>query len=600
MFFTAVIGEAAALRRAAKAAKWHGDQLAITGWAGTVKIESFAHSFVAWDADSTHADIARDERSLVVTAGYVAGGPVWVSGEYPPAITPTAEGEFASVQVSTGSDSVTLAAATDPAGSWPVYWGRTPDLIVASNDPHFVAIALGVTDIDQQAAYELAAYHHTLEHGSTFPGVRRLAPGQHMYAARDGSGPLIPTLQGSTPYRYQAANGSPDEVIERAWTGLQEGVRANPALQVHLTNATLQISGGLDSRLTLGVIADVFEARPRAVTLNLSDPVENDIAKSVSNRLGFPHELAQLESTDLATLRNGWLLTGGQVSPYAAAGNLLSYSTATRRDDGSILLVGGWPGDCLIGSYVPRRPGAAAPSMRAWFTADWRAKRAPRWSQRGIAFTGPDARRYQRRASATLRTQLREGSGCSAAQRISYWAMFSRQPAFSYISPAVLSSRVLAVTPLLSPRYLDHLMTLRGIDIYAKNFYRRLILRKLPTLADIPYAATGHPIVEDQLHPPRFPRSIDDAYTWLPAAVQNALYELIGRRRRQPTFMPSTDAETSHWCRVLDAAGVSGVIDLDGATIDARSSSDVHVRSIELALRWSREYLFEAKGAIDD
>lgn len=600
MFFTAALGEATALGRTTRAATWHSEQLAATGWAGTVDTEALPHAIAAWDAQSTHADITRGEHSLTITAGYVTGGEVWLDRVNPPVVAPSAEGEFASLRVVTDADSTTLVATTDSAGSWPVYWGADAHVVVVSDDPQFVAIALGVTDLDHQAAYELAAYHHVLGSGSTFPGVHRLAPGQRLHARRDAGGRLTAAVDGGSPYRYAESTASPDEVIERAWSGLRAGVRANPALQAQLGDATLQISGGLDSRLTLGVIADVFDERPRAVTLDLSDSAETDIAKTVSERLGFPHELAPLDSTDLATLRSGWLLTGGQVSPYAAAGNLLSYSTATTSADGSILLIGGWPGDCLIGSYITRQPGAVSRLTRPWFTSDWQTKRAPRWPQRGIAFTGSKARAYRRRAAVALREQLRAGSGRSAAQRISYWAMFSRQPAFSYLSPAVLSSRVLAVTPLLSSPYIRELMTLRGIDIYAKNFYRRLILRKLPTLADVPYAATGKPIDDEQLHPPKFPRSVGQAYVWLPAVVQNALYNLIGRRRQQPTAAPSSDAETSHWRKVLETAGVSGVIELDGAVLDAGSSSDVHVRSVELALRWSREYLVEANRVLGD
>jgi hypothetical protein len=164
--------------------------------------------------------------------------------------------------------------------------------------------------------------------------------------------------------------------------------------------------------------------------------------------------------------------------------------------------------------------------------------------------------------------------------------MFSRQPAFSYVSPALLSSHVLAITPLLARPYLVELLKLTGDEIMGKNFYRRMLLEALPQLADIPYSTTGEPITNEVVRPRWKPTTRGELYQLFPDLLQ----WLTRRLRPQGPYNPA-NAETEFWSAMFDREGAEGVVELDGLTIDARAVNHLHVRSVSLALRWTRDYL---------
>jgi len=589
MFFAVSLHPAGGSGRVDRAAEIHARHLAETGRFGKMGRRSFPGGSAYWDEGSSHADIfdCPDDGGFLLRGGYIAGEDEWTAGVHTTESIDT-WGEFAAARVRPGADASQVEVWADRAGSWPLYHGSNGRHTVISNDAHFVAIALGFMTISAQGAYELLAYHHTVGRETTLTGVFALVSGEALRASSGTSGSAGPRRYRRSVARYSRPTATPDAAYE----ALRESIAQIGPLHDADRTVTLQISGGLDSRLTLGVLADASAERPEAVTLDLSTPDELEIARRVATTLGFPHRTARLDEMSVHAAKSGWSLTGGQVSVHAAAGNILSYEVARQGADGDVTLVGAWPGDCLIGSYVPIMPTMLSSTLRGWALRDWARKRAPLWRTRGVRVSGVRANAIARRAHRSLRRGLVRSTGRSAAQSISAWAMFERQPRFSYVSPAILSHNVLAVTPVLAGPYVDALLTLAPEDIIAKNFYRRMIHARLVSLREIPNANTGTPVSAEAVLPPHIPRTRPELFDLMPAFAQ----ELVRRLRPANHYIgrPAPTAETEFWSTLFAAEGLESRVELEGVTVDARESGDLHVGSVGLALAWSKKYLVDA------
>lgn len=602
MFFAAVLGPQSRRERASEALHLHGERLAATGWCGSVVSETIPGGILAWDGSSSHADVLRDpERgTLLLRAGYLAHEDVWGADGLHSTERDDIWGEFAAIVARPLAEGgVDVSAFSDPAGSWPVYHGRRDDALVISNDPHFVALALGLTELSEQGVYEILSFNHSLGVESSIAGVERLFPGDRVRASYSGSGVPNVRIESAVAYKYSARPAPSAEIEREALAALRQGVSAiGPLRDGGFAESTVQLSGGLDSRLTAAILAEVYSDRPDVVTLDLSNEAELEVAREVAQRLGYPHRTAHLSDTDLETMRTGWLLTGGQVSPYAAAGNVLSYDTARANAEGRILLIGAWPGDCLIGSYIPLEPSMTSRLLRRAVVGDWAAKRGLDRTKEGGGVTGAGAARVHRAARRRLRRRILAGSGGSAAQAISYWAMFGRQPAFSYIAPAMLTSHVLPLTPVLTRPYVAQLLRLSGRQIIGKNFYRGMIAHGFPALAGIPNASTGRPVTDDVIRPRWRPTSIDELYTRAPEFVQRAAHVTIGRLRRHTASSTPASVESAHWSTLLGSSARSDSIEAGGIVVAAGPDSDIHLRAVVVALGWTLDYLREGASAL--
>lgn len=572
-----------------RTAALHSEHLATSGRFGALAARRFTGGAIYWDASSHHASLeARsDGAALLLRGGYVAGNDSWLSSGLHSTEDPTTWGEFAVIRIGFGDVGSEVRAWADPAGSWPLYMGARGGQTVVSNDPHFVAIALGRTALSTQGAYELLAYHHVVGDETTLEGVSRLAAGRQFLATTSARGSVDARTVPRIAHGYSDPASS-RSVEDLAFDALRDSIADISPLNDPDRTCTLQISGGLDSRLTLAVLAETSSARPQTVTLDLSNTSELEIAEKVATSLGFPHRVERVNQMTINAARAGWALTGGQVSVHAAAGNILAYDTAEKDKRGEVTIVGAWPGDCLIGSYVPQTAPMLSRALRRWALRDWAVKREPLWRSRGVRVTGSSVLRTRYRARRSLVRALLRSPGRTAAQSISFWAMFERQPRFSYVSPAILSCDVLAVTPVLAAPYVSALLTLSPEQIIAKNFYRAMIYRRLPALRQIPNANTASLVTDTVYLPEPLPRTRPEIFQLLPASIQS----VIRRVRPANHYLGSyATTETDFWTELLLREGVRPIVELDGVTVDASESGDLHVASVALGLSWSQRYL---------
>ncbi len=554
---------------------------------------------LAWDGDSSHAIHVRSSAGAeLVLSGRVESSRQFLrqqldaraSSFKADAIT----GEFSGVAVWVGDGGgAVVRGFSDRVACGPLYFGEKDGRAVVSNDPQFVGIALGVGRLSEVGAYELLTYNHSLGSETTIEGVFRLFPGEKVDFVVDGRRSIRASVEGSNPIRYRTREMGDDEHMVETYKVLVDGVRHNKVLSDNRDTSSLGISGGLDSRLTLAAVAEALGANGRALTLDLSDERETSIGGEVARILGFEHETVSLERSGVETLRAGWLLTGGQVSAHAAAGNVLFYEVAGAPETQPCVIVGAWPGDCLIGSYVPI---ARSMIKRRWTTIGvraWSRNRGRQWiSTEAGEFRGRAVRALIRQSRARLRLSVMASSGSTAAQKISHWAMFRRQPAFSYVAPSVLCSDVLSVTPVLAPKYLDHLMELGAEDILGKNYYRRLLYSQIPALRDVPLAVTGEPVSIARKRPGLVPTAFD-LFAVAPPLLRNWA-RLLYRR-----VVVGETALTAHWSSLLiHEFGSVRKLEFGNVTFDFSKARDTQVLGNALSLWWTQLYLAEAKGTL--
>lgn len=498
-------------------------------------------------------------------------------------------GEYGSICVLDSPAEDSLEAEGDHAGSWPLFYARSSGVCVVTNDAHAAALVTDKRNISQVVAVETLLLGHALGRETTIDGVSRLWPGERLRISSSGTFSIADIHKARTA--YSARKSTVREHAHRTFEDLVGAVADMPPLD---SSSAIQLSGGLDSRLTVGALRGAGVTAARAVTLGIADDHEAVVAREVAERLGYSHSVLQVDTMRPSDLRDGWALTGGQVSPIAAAGNLPIYHSMRRRADEPVTVWGAWPGDCLAGSYVPPARGVVDPTRQTQMVRKWARVRLQNAlaTARAISVTGQSSHSLVGNAVNRLTAAVDCTVGPTAAHAISHWAMYRRQPAFSYISPARLSRDVLEVTPVLSPAYLSDLLSLSGPEIYDKNFYRYMIYEALPDLRPVIYHNTGRPITPTRSSPSRFPRGPQEARWWLPAAMTAPVTRLKNRSSRITDTL-----EQSHWRAVLPWDGTveiaSADLRLDLSAI-AHPQLRLHASAMSLALTWTEQYLSRA------
>lgn len=488
------------------------------------------------------------------------------------------------------------------AGSWPIYYGERDGIFVVSNDALYIAVVLGFRDLNVLTFYQLLSFGHRIGDESTIKGVRALQFDEEIEI----------NLNDGICWKLNKKNSVPSYMntitsTEKTLQSLINDTKNNIALQSRISKSIIQLSGGLDSRLTLGVMSRSYEIKPLTQTLVLIDENESLIAQDVAESMGYDNLKVSLQIGDEEFLRTGWILTSGQISPYAAATNIISYRSALDLvDSNEVCIIGAWPGDCLIGSYVPRNKFFTLSKFHEFTIKLWIKKRNFSFEELGVSAKKKGGGRNEssllKETRNILRTKIHYSNAATAAQKISYWAMFHRQPNFSYLAPSILSNRILQITPVLGRTYILELLKLSANDIYAKNFYRKLILESFPETANIVYDRIGKPINSDYKRPDYFGEEKKDL-TWL---IPNFL--LKGRRKLITTIqfllgmkkpvVGHKNEEVNHWDKVISDLAFTKQILIDETRLNLNDNATLHAKCIFLSQFWTLEYLhsFEAQA----
>lgn len=190
-----------------------------------------------------------------------------------------------------------LAAGVDPLGLFPLYHAALPDgcFMVATTPEAFLAHPGFQATVDRRGLAGILLAHGLLDDQPLLAGTRRLATGHRLRASPGG--PLAER-------RIFELTGipAPESLEPFAETRDRIGDLMLATLRRHRPpgdDSVLMLSGGLDSRLVAGCLADLG-IPTRAVTFGRRRDHEVRAAFAVADRLGMPIERISTEGDDAA------------------------------------------------------------------------------------------------------------------------------------------------------------------------------------------------------------------------------------------------------------------------------------------------------------
>lgn len=187
-----------------------------------------------------------------------------------------------------------LAAGVDPLGLFPLYHAAPHDgvTLVATTPEALLAHSLVPRSVDRVGLTGILLAQGLLDDRPLMAGVRRLPMGRRLRAGPGGR----PDLR-----RVFMATGTPPPAGE---TGAAAHERIADLMLATLRrhrppgdDTALMLSGGLDSRLVAGCLADLG-IPTRAVTFGRTHDLEVLAAEAVARRLGMPIERISTEASD--------------------------------------------------------------------------------------------------------------------------------------------------------------------------------------------------------------------------------------------------------------------------------------------------------------
>ncbi len=498
-------------------------------------------------------------------------------------------GEYLVVDLGHANGSFSASIRSNQTGSWPCFAGSADGLVAIGNDPLGLARMLNLREVEPLTVASILVHKHAWGRSTSVKGIDRVWPGE--IAKLDGSTSTGAELSiekyGSRPAPYTRAARKPIETFERlvegsaaAWTALGD------------VRKVVQISGGLDSRFSLAAIC---RTAPRdeisALTMEFSDSTEMLIAEQICSQLGVDHKSFDMPTPTVDDAILGWLLTGGQIPGITAAANIFLYRAAAQSTKGPMVVFGAWPGDCLIGSYVPLSRDFLDPSRRLQAIEMWTRSRSHVWKDMRRAINlGLD---WGNGLASQLLSSVLDMPGESAGQAVSQWAMYRRQPTFSYLQPSRLLDSVLDQTPCVWPSYLEELNNLSSRQIIGKNYYRAMLVDVSPDLASIKYHGTGRIVSRQQVEPTKRASAEYRLLNYIrrsPGWIQKS-----AKRVQRPTSAKSMTTLTDRWKFVLPRGVISTSLGLISPDEISDPNQALLLRSAALNISWTEEYLATGK-----
>lgn len=186
-----------------------------------------------------------------------------------------------------------LTAGVDPCGLFPLYHGGCGSAAIVATTPEAFRCHDGFTErVDREGLAGILLVHGPLDDRPLVSGVRRLARGHRLSWSRGGGlgSRAVHRIVGAPP----PAGESPTDMRRRIDAEFVRAIRRHrPAAGW----TSILLSGGLDSRLVAGCLADLG-VPTRAVILGVPEDHEVIAGRAVAERLGMPHVVV---STDACT-----------------------------------------------------------------------------------------------------------------------------------------------------------------------------------------------------------------------------------------------------------------------------------------------------------
>ncbi|MDI6023751.1 asparagine synthase-related protein [Leucobacter sp. UT-8R-CII-1-4] len=564
----------------------HFSELQNTGFTGDARFGRFGDVLLAYDASSPYAFFTESSTGFHLWGGF--RGVQNHSSDGAPEIA-----SYAGIILDDKDNAATLRTEADPNYPWPLFYASTERGAAIGSDVHAIAIALGLSELSLEAVSELISYQYVLGRSTTVEGINRLWPGEELsFSATASALPIAmqPQKKHASPDYVELEDFDLDKQVDETFESLVEAVKQ---LNVESENTVVQLSGGLDSRLTAIAISRSGASDVNCITMNLEDGKELAIAGEITSRYGFAHETLTLPESGQEDLRAAWLLTAGQAPLHAAANNIPYYRSQLKNRD-HVRIVGAWPADLLIGAFVPNFSEFADPRETKRALKFWLGTFTENLGAEELFRDSPWATRHIKQTRKRIAAQVSGPHGSTAAQRVSYWAYTYCAPVFTFLSPARMCANVLEIAPVMAPGFVQNLLRLRGKDIQQRNFYQRMIWAKAPELQDIPYHNTGK-LLSPEYDTSTAPMSWKlRAMLAFPLGIFRMLNRMYNRRLSQGQTT-TLSVQSSHWNSLLSEHTKAPLTIANGVTLDPRVVTNpfgrIGISATAVACAWTRSYL---------
>jgi asparagine synthase (glutamine-hydrolysing) len=366
-------------------------------------------------------------------------------------------------------------AVTDALGFRHVYHAQWTDRAGVSTSARLLA-TLGGCDLDRGSIALQSLLGWQVGDATLFEGVTKLAAGT-LVAVADGR---LTVLGGRPP---DPAPLALDEAVDAAASVLRGHLAA---YVTDHPDATLQLTGGQDSRILVSAVPPALRPGLRAITLRVPGSPDADIAAAIAARTGLRHRVEELE--DLTAMSPAEAFAAcldasrrleGMADPVALAG----LTVAERRFDQGHR-ISGLGGEVARGFYYLGNPRDTTVS---------RAKVARLTAWRMFANEAVDP--------AALRPQLREGAREGAIDRIhalmastgKEWLaatddfyLYQRMQRWAGVTDTAVCQDRSMVNPMLDDRFISIAQAMSPQDKRGSRFLGRLQMALDPELGRMP------------------------------------------------------------------------------------------------------------------
>jgi asparagine synthase (glutamine-hydrolysing) len=366
-------------------------------------------------------------------------------------------------------------AVTDALGFRHVYHAQWADRAAVSTSARLLAV-LGGCALDRDALALQSLLGWQVGDATLFEGVTKLAAGTLVSVAE---GRL--TLVGG-----RAADPAPmelDEAVDTAASVLRDHLAAYVGDH---PDATLQLTGGQDSRILLSAVPPALRTGLRAITLRVPGSPDADIAAAIASRTGLRHHVEELEDLTAMSPADAFAACldasrrlEGMADPVALAG----LTIAERRFDQGHRIAG-LGGEVARGFYYLGNPRDTTVSRA-------KVARLTAWRMFANEAIDPAALRPAVRAGARDGAidrihALMAGTGKEWLEATDDFYLYQRMQRWAGVTDTAVCLDRSVVNPMLDDRFISVAQAMSPASKRGSRFLGRLQMALDPGLGRMP------------------------------------------------------------------------------------------------------------------
>ncbi len=243
----------------------------------------------------------------------------------------------------------TLLLARDRTGIKPIHYADINGRLYFGSEIKSLLAAPDVPrDLDLHALDHYLSFLYTPRDGSIFSHIRKLPPG-HLLTWRSGRATVAPFFEWPVEESFA---GSEAEATHRLRDLLADAVRSHMMSDVPLGAF---LSGGIDSSLVVGLMAEASPSTVRTFSIGFDEPAydELDHARRVARHFGTDHHEFVVTPDGVAILDD---LIDHFDEPFADASAIPTWYVSEMARRHVTVVLSGDGGDELFGGYDRYRP----------------------------------------------------------------------------------------------------------------------------------------------------------------------------------------------------------------------------------------------------